>query len=294
MALLSSESGWQLAAFALQALTYLSALLAAGGALFLVLFPRLTAAERGRIVRSTAAVAAVGIVAALLALPVRAGFLGGGGPAGMFDPLLLGMLAESTVGAAALLRLVGFGLLLGLLVPWRGALPLAIVGATLVLVSLTLTGHAAGVESGLIGQGLLLMHLLAAAYWLGALWPLLIVSRAADSDRAAAILERFGRLAGVLVGLLVLVGVALAALLLGSLGALWQTTYGVVLLLKLGLLVLLLGLAALNRFRLVPRLAAADPTAGGALQRSIGAEIALASGILLVTAVLTSYTSPFG
>ena len=53
-----------------------------------------------------------------------------------------------------------------------------------------------------------------------------------------------------LVGLLVLSGLVLSVIQLGSVGALIDTQYGVILSIKLTLVILLLGLAALNRFLL--------------------------------------------
>jgi copper transport protein len=98
-------------------------------------------------------------------------------------------------------------------------------------------------------------------------------------DRLLAALNRFSGLAVAVVGLLVATGLALAIVQLGSLEAINTTAYGRILALKLILVSALVGLAALNRYRLTPAVAA-DPRDRGALVRSIGGEAVLALGIL--------------
>jgi putative copper resistance protein D len=90
------------------------------------------------------------------------------------------------------------------------------------------------------------------------------------------------------VGALVISGGGFAAYLTGSLTALFTTAYGLVLLAKIGLVAGLLGLAALNRFRLVPDLRGGDISAAARLQTSINLEIAVVAVILTLTAVLTN------
>lgn len=262
---MSADTAWQLASFALQLLTYATGLFAAGGVLFLLLFSGVTAAERARIARATLVLAMIGLAVASLAIPVRVGYLNGGGIDGMFDPFLLGMLALSPVGVSVLMRALGFALIVLVICRHPLGIWLSGTGALFVLASLTVTGHA-GVYDAVIGRSLVAIHLTGAAYWLGALWPLLLVVRSGEHARAAAILERFGVIAMFLVGALVLAGVVLTVLLLDSLAALWQTAYGITLMIKLALVAALLLLAALNRFRLVPGLMAGGGQAAGALK----------------------------
>jgi copper transport protein len=82
---------------------------------------------------------------------------------------------------------------------------------------------------------------------------------------------------------LVLTGLALAVIQLESLHALLDTRYGLILSAKVVLVVMLLGLAALNRFRLTPVLES-DPRNTRPLVRSILIECALVMGILAVVA----------
>ena len=155
----------------------------------------------------------------------------------------------------------------------------ALLGTGLALV---LSGHAATAEPARLARTAIFIHGIGVAYWLGALGPLAILVR---QSRAATLpaLSRFSRAALPMVGGLVLSGLVLAAVELPTAHALVETTYGVILLIKLALVVILLALAALNRMRLVPGLAR---SAGGAdvLGRSIVLECATAIVILAVVA----------
>jgi len=110
------------------------------------------------------------------------------------------------------------------------------------------------------------VHLLAAGAWLGGLLPLGMVvascrTKQPSYDDAVFVLSRFSGMAYLAVAALVASGAINGFLLVGSLSALVGTSYGELLLSKLGLLGLMLCLAASNRFWLVPALAKA-PTAG--------------------------------
>jgi putative copper resistance protein D len=105
------------------------------------------------------------------------------------------------------------------------------------------------------------------------------------SDEAVFVLSRFSSMAYLAVAAIVASGSINAWFLIGALSALVGTSYGELLLLKLGLFGLMLCLAASNRFRLVPSLAKA-PIIGQSdltltlLRRHIVAEQIL--GILVV------------
>jgi len=160
--------------------------------------------------------------------------------------------------------------------------------------SMTLVGHATtrGVLTGL----LLGLHLAGVSFWLAALLPLRRMCVDADDLRALAMLaDEFGRLAVVLVTMLVVAGLCYAALLLGSPAALVTSSYGLLLLAKIGLVGGLLLLAAWNRLRLVPALQRGEHDASRHLRRVIEMEMGVAGGILLATSLLTtSVTLPMG
>jgi putative copper export protein len=119
-----------------------------------------------------------------------------------------------------------------------------------------------------------------------------MVANHAPLPGVAAVVRRFGAAALAVVALLLAAGAGLLCQLLRGVGELWSDAYGRFVLTKLVLVVCLLSLAAFNRLRLTPRLWAADGGALRALRRSIRAEVAVAGGVLVVTAALTTLSGP--
>jgi len=135
------------------------------------------------------------------------------------------------------------------------------------------------------------LHLSAAAAWLGALVPLaMLLGAVADSsdrawvDIARAVLARFSTMGTLAVSTLVVTGAANAWVLVGSIPALTGTHYGRLLLLKEAFFVSMLALAAVNRFRLAPRLSMRQ------LQRNSLVEALFGIAVLAAVAVLGTVT----
>lgn len=285
---LSTIDGWATAAILGKAAGYAAALLAMGGPLFLAVFRQSAPVDVLRIARRVAVCAALaGLAILVLRFGIRAARLSGMGLDGATDVMMLGLVWDSPLGTAALWRGAGEVLILGLLIEGTIGVGLGLVGTLLVAISYTFVGHSLGDPRWLLA-GLLILHLLAAAFWVGALAPLHRATRA----EGAALLHRFGQVAAGTVTLLIVVGTVFAWLMTGSLTGLLTTAYGWTLLAKLALVAGLMALAAVNKWRLVPGLAAGTPDAPVALRRSIKTEIAAVGLILLVTATLTSVTTP--
>nr|WP_238941697.1 CopD family protein [Jannaschia sp. Os4] len=277
-----------LLAIAAKAAGYAAALLAMGGVLFDAAFRRLADPAVLRLARRLAAGAAVAGLAVLAArFGIRAARISGMGLEGATDPTMLGFVWQSPLGTAAIWRGVGEAAILAVLLPGAG-LWVAVGGAVAVGASYAQVGHTLGDPRAALA-GLLVLHLLAVAFWVGALAPL---RRAAQAPDGAALLHRFGVVAAGVVALLAAAGIALAWLLSGSLLALLGTAYGWGLLAKVAVVAALLGLAALNKWRLVPALAAGAPGAPAALRRSIAVEGAAVFLIFLATAAITTVTTP--
>ena len=107
-------------------------------------------------------------------------------------------------------------------------------------------------------------HVLAAGAWVGALPGLAsVLRRAGDVARperfalAVSATQRFSALGIISVSALVMTGLINAWYLVGSVPALWATEYGRLLLWKLLIFATMVALAAINRLRLMPRLATA-------------------------------------
>jgi len=152
-----------------------------------------------------------------------------------------------------------------------------------------LTGHAA--ESPLAAAIVAadVVHIAAMAVWLGGLVTLSVfLLRRAHPRVLGVILPAWSRWAALAVVWLVGAGAVQAVVQVGSVGALWSTGYGRLLLGKIAILAAVLAVAAFAR-RFVRR--AAVRTAGPAtLRRTVGIEVAATVVVLGLSAVLVQVT----
>ena len=279
-----------LASVAVKALAYLAALAAAGSALYLVTFTMLDVETRQAVRRLGLASACVAALTVLALVPMGAIFLAGGWP-GAFDPVLTRMVVQSPFGESLIVRMVGLALVALCFVGCRSARPAAVLGAVTICASFAFRGHVLAEPRLLLGA-LLTVHLLGLAFWIGAFAPLFRLARQGDPMRAGALADAFGRRAVWVVSALALAGAGLLVLLTGNPLDVLALPYGQFLAIKVSVFVLLLGLAAFNRFRLTPALLAGDSRAGARLRRSIACEVAAVCAIALTTATLTTVSSP--
>jgi putative copper resistance protein D len=227
------------------------------------------------------------VAAGILDVPLAEVGLQGG-----FWPVVTG----TRFGLIAGLRL-GLALGLGLIVaapahfPGRRALLLAAAAALAGL--LAFVGHA-GATPGAAGWLHLasdLVHLIAAAAWLGGLpaFAMMLSGSRRGTDPAAgafasAATARFSTLGIVCVGALLGSGLINSWELLSGPDDLLATAYGRVLSLKLCLFVVMVGIAAVNRVSLTPRLP--DAAAMRALQRNSLVETGVGFSILMLVGLL--------
>jgi copper transport protein len=129
-------------------------------------------------------------------------------------------------------------------------------------------------------------HVTAVGVWIGGLAWLLLGLRGTSRAERAGRVRAFSTLAGVALVVVLATGVARAAAELGTLGDLVHTSFGVALLAKLALVAVLVGLGAVNRYRVVPALAA-EPGAAHTFGRVARAELVVAAAVLAATAVLS-------
>ncbi|SDK12350.1 MULTISPECIES: copper resistance CopC/CopD family protein [Bradyrhizobium] len=240
---------------------------------------------------------------------------------------ILGSLALGVAGAVASLGLQGIDLLnlpltaLATLAPWKAALGTSLGPSMLIAIaamavarfawqsptmtvawgltslamigvgfSLATSGHAATAPPQWLTPTLVFVHGIAVAYWVGALAPLVVMARRRHNALPRA-LRQFSAAAVPLVGLLVLTGLVLAIIQLESFRALIDTWYGIILLVKLVLVVLLLALAVLNRFFLTPAVVL-DGENTRTLGGSVFLEFLLVVGILIAVAGWRFTTPP--
>lgn len=264
---------------------------AAGIAIFLALFAEMLTSSRTA-VRRLGQASALGGVVCVAAHYVLEGARMAGDLAGLSDPSLQGMVWHSSARAALIMRLVGLGLVaFGLR---RGGSPksiLALLGAVLACLAFALTGHTSIVAHRLGLAALLVIHLCVVSFWFGALVPLYLASARETPARAWELTERFTRVATWVVPVILLAGLTLAFLLLPNAAAL-REPYGQLLIAKVVGFTLLMGLAAVNKWRLGPALAQGTVDSGRRFRRAVGAEYVLIVAVLTITAVMTSFFSP--
>ncbi|HLN11123.1 MAG TPA: copper homeostasis membrane protein CopD, partial [Xanthobacteraceae bacterium] len=216
------------------------------------------------------------------------------------------VLTETLFGTDFLARLVLAALLGGSLVrfdPVRGwrSWPdgvTAVLLAACFIGSLAWAGHG-GARPGVAGDIQLAgdaLHLVAAGAWIGGLVPFVLVMAAARRLRnatwnavAAEVTVRFSGFAVVVVAGLLLTGLLNTWFLVGGLPSLVGTEYGRLLLIKIALAVAMVGLAAVNRLWLMPRLRQSPRQSDnvlGRLQRNGLIETALGLAILGIVGAL--------
>jgi putative copper resistance protein D len=222
------------------------------------------------------------------------------------DGVLWTVLSQTTFGRAWLARLVLACALAATLPsllsprdhksPWRKTT--AAVLAAAFAGTLAWSGHAAG---GLGGEAIFhpaadVLHLIAAAAWVGALLPLIVLFAAAGADDASLAIARtatarFSILGIVSVGTLLATGIVNTFYLAGSVAALFHTDYGRLLLIKIALFLAMVAIATVNRFRLTPQLVqqasiAASRDALRQLRRNAAIEALAGAIVIAIVAAL--------
>ncbi len=301
----------------LRAVSFVLQLQAAGAVFFAAAFgPALTTSLTSvrALARGSAIAGVLAVAAHYLMEPARMA----GEMSGVLDSSLQSMAWTSSVGGAFSVKELGLLLVIAGMQPpsakltadrlftssaglspalWvrrfsaRGFTLVGIGGAVLVAGSFALTGHTATSPSRVVLAPLLLTHLLLVAFWLGALWPLWLVTLREPRERATRVVALFSGAAVWLVPLIFVVGTTIAALLLPDVASL-RKPYGVLVLVKIALFALLMLLAALNKWRLGPAVGGADLLAGRSFRRVVIVEYVIILAVLAVTAVMTTFFSP--
>lgn len=217
-----------------------------------------------------------------------------------FVDLLYGDLSpiatKTRFGVAFVAMTLGYALVTALvLLAWILDLPRLLLPALLVGLGfssgLSLSGHQGVEPNSTFLTGLAdWAHLVAATLWVGGLvalafcvWPV------APQLRRAAFLG-FSRVATLLVAVLVLAGTYLSIARLPAVADLWETGYGQILLVKLGIVALALAWGAAHHFLVRPRLERGQAPSG--LRRSLLGESTVAIVVLLVASVLVNARPP--
>ena len=285
----AAASAWALPTAINRIVLYASVLLTLGSALLLLLLDwpetlRQAARRQGRV---AAWIAALTFVTAL-------GFGGAdiiaGGAGALFSGATWSASFKSTLGVSALLGMPGALLAIrafGARQDW-----LLWSGLALLIASFLVTGHAATAAPVWLAATNVALHLAGAGFWIAALQPLLASTGSALHRDAGRAMDQFSSRALWLVGLLLLSGLVVSWIQVRSIANLTSTDYGKRLLVKLGLVAVVLAMAAYNKFRLTPALHADRPRAAAAMARSIRIESLMMLLIVAAAASLTLVTPP--
>ncbi len=269
----------------------LSVLLLAGGMIFVGVCD-----PGGRISGAPlwSAVCAVSLLACFL---LDAAIAGGFSLAEAVRVSVLSEQAHTSYGQATVARIVVVAVALAVVAVQRrlpaGRGRVMLVAAAVVLAaSLSLSGHALSSSRPAVALALDMLHVVAAAAWIGGLMQLAVRSRQLGEPDVVptAVIERYSRLAFMSVLLIVASGIWASWQRVGlSADAWFSTTYGRLLIVKLGLFVATIPLAAANRLRHVPRLRSGwsnEQSARMALRRYVRVEAVLVIAVVSVTAWL--------
>lgn len=163
------------------------------------------------------------------------------------------------------------------------ARPLTLLATLLLGSAFAVSGHASSAPPVWLARPAVLIHTTMVVLWIGSLLPLLLLLRQTTDN---SVLRGFSKIIPWVLTPLLISGVVLTLLQIDRWSALWQTDYGRILSGKLIVVLLLLALAALNRYRLTAAVQRGAPAARRWLTRMIGAEAIL---VLIVLALVTTW-----
>jgi copper transport protein len=283
---------------ATRSITFGSLLLLVGAVGFLGLVSK-SVLERPRFKAIVMATTASLALATVLGFLIHGPYTAGLGLSSIFQPEILKETAKSSFGQASVIRLI-FSVVLGatLLAAFkrssfglRLAVP-AIATALLLLLSVTLTGHA--VTGRYVGLAIVadLIHMAAAAVWIGGLVYLFVFGLRNRSQELLSTVTRFSNVAFWSVVALVITGTFQGWRQLGTLSELFALDYGRLLLVKVGLVAAILIVANQSRKWVNKQFTAVDldekPELATKIRKRVGIESVVSVLVVVVTALLVN------
>ncbi|PIF21748.1 copper homeostasis membrane protein CopD [Candidatus Pantoea floridensis] len=280
----------------LRALHFMALLLLAGSAFYTALlaplrYRSLLAQHLGLILASSAVLS---LLSSVLMLATQTGLMSGDWR-NISDPDTWQAVLQTRFGVVWRWE-IGFALLSALSLLLKGTLrqKMLLLSSLLQLIALAGVGHAAMRDSwtGVLQQANHALHLIAAAFWAGGLVPLLLLMRDArhtafrrDAIRCMMRFSRYGHLA---VALALLTGIMNSLLIAGS-PLNWQATlWSKLLIVKVLLVMLMVLIALVNRYLLVPRFRLATSDASPLFIRLTQLELLLAMGVIGLVSVFAT------
>jgi copper resistance protein D len=234
-------------------------------------------------------VVAIGVVTLVVVvmLPLNAAVIGEGWEAAVDAAMVRQVLFDTHLGLAWQLQSVAaLVLAVTLMAPARLAHRATALAAGLLLTTLPLGGHAA-MHAGWLRFAHALndaVHLLSAGAWLGALVPLLVIlvtfQHATQRKSAVLALRRFSTTGHLVVAVVIATGIVNTALVLGRLPNDWSSSYQALLLAKIAVVAVLVLIALVNRYLLVPHMKKAPDIVVRLLVAAVVLELILCVGAI--------------
>jgi putative copper resistance protein D len=284
--------GWDAAAVCAKAVTYAATFGAAGAIFFLIYAGSLLQQPQLARIRRLIGILLVAAALASCARILLSAAAMSGEAAGMLDTGFARMILGAGEGRALAVRFAGLSLAALALLPRPSLRTPAFIGAALATISFAFVGHMQRLLPNLVPCLLLCIHLLCAAFWLGALAPLWIAARDGSCSQLAALASRFGKIALGAVLLLLCAGASLLWTLIGSAAPFWSSGYGRMMAVKLLFVAALLSVAAVNKLYLTPRLLNGHAQAVTHFKRNVQVEVIIGALVLLITATFTTVAGP--
>ena len=280
-----------------RALDFALTLLVVGGAAAIALVLRSAAPElRAMLYRILAGLAVGLVVACILCIVLQGAVAGGFGLSEAFrwdtvDSVLQTRFGEAFLWQLGLAAVIAPGAFLASRSRNSTLGLLVLVPAVLLLPTLSAAGHAR--TSGTLALIADVVHIAAASMWVGGLAFTVLALLLAGADRwplASRAVPVFSILAVGSVVVLIIAGTLRGYEEVKAFHGLWDTTYGKLLLFKIGLVLPLLALGAYNNRFAVPRLKRqiASALEQRRFLRAAGVELAIMAAIVGVTAVLVT------
>jgi copper transport protein len=260
-----SDRTYDIAGDVARGIAYAATFIAAGGAIFLALVHdgRSDRSRLGKVVLWSAIVGAIGVI---IQLPISAALATGLGLGAITHEGVFGQVTADGVAAQTIVALVGLTIAT-VAVLWKtrstATRIAAVVGGCAAPIAFAFSGHTTITAPRALVYTSDIVHVLAASVWFGGivfLWLFLRSQRATAGDavHAGGVVARFSRLAGFAIVAVGIAGVILAYEEIKALHALTSTTYGRLVLVKVGIVAVIAAVAAYNRYRLVPALRRAE------------------------------------
>ena len=297
-------SSWDLLDLFCKFFTYLGAASLVGTLFCLWLFKNESGQLSDGLFVYMAGGAFLGFQGALLRFFVQVGMVVDDGLVGMFDLGMAEIYIDSPIGDTTFFQLCGYALAFLLAIRYRKEVQgnshkpsqaslrffysAGLFAFLLLLFSFRFSGHISVLS--MVSKLAIVLHYTAFAAWIGSLYPLYLLSFSSNISFIQGRVKAFGDKAVLIVFGLITAGGYMLFELFASIGEVFSSSYGLVILFKLSLVVAILGIAAINRIKLTPDLVSQNGVK--LFRQSVKIEILVALCILIVTTYLSTVVGP--